>query len=34
MLPGLDGFEVIQIISPTPVIFLTAKDNIENTPYG
>jgi DNA-binding response OmpR family regulator len=28
MLPGLDGFEVIERISPTPVIFLTAKDGI------
>ncbi len=34
MLPGLDGFEVIQRISPTPVIFLTAKDNIGDRIHG
>src|SRR5665648_569182 len=34
MLPGLDGFEVIQKISPTPVIFLTAKDGIDDRIRG
>ncbi|MHB8125369.1 MAG: response regulator transcription factor [Desulfitobacteriaceae bacterium] len=34
MLPGLDGFEVIQRISPTPVILLTAKDGIGDRIHG
>lgn len=34
MLPGLDGFEVIERISTTPVIFLTAKDGIGDRIHG
>ena len=34
MLPGLDGFEVIKQIPPTPVIFITAKDGLEHRLNG
>ncbi len=34
MLPGIDGFEVIKRISPTPVIFITAKDGLEHRLNG
>src|SRR5690554_5082538 len=34
MLPGLDGFNIIQRINPTPVIFLTAKANISDRVHG
>lgn len=34
MLPGQDGFEVIQRISPTPVIFLTAREGIGDRIHG
>ena len=34
MLPGLDGFEVIQKISGTPTIFITAKDGLEHRLTG
>ena len=34
MLPGMDGFEVIQKIPPTPVIFITAKDGLEHRLNG
>ncbi|MDR1643063.1 MAG: response regulator transcription factor [Clostridiales bacterium] len=34
MLPGLDGFEVIKKIAPTPVIFLTAKAGLEHRLRG
>ena len=34
MLPGMDGFEVIKKISPTPVIFITAKDGLEHRLSG
>ena len=30
MLPGMDGFEVIEKIQGTPVIFITAKDGLED----
>jgi DNA-binding response OmpR family regulator len=29
MLPGVDGFEVMHQIPPTPTIFITAKDSLE-----
>lgn len=34
MLPGLDGFEVIRHVKQTPVIFLTAKDNLADRIKG
>jgi len=34
MLPGLDGFGVIQKISGTPTIFITAKDGLEDRLTG
>lgn len=34
MLPGMDGFEVIKKIPPTPVIFITAKDGLEHRLNG
>jgi len=34
MLPGLDGFEVIKKIPPTPVIFITAKNGLEHKLNG
>ena len=34
MLPGLDGFEVIKKIQPTPVIFITAKDGLDSKLNG
>ncbi|MCL2361445.1 MAG: response regulator transcription factor [Defluviitaleaceae bacterium] len=34
MLPGLDGFEVIQKISATPTIFITAKDGLSDRLTG
>ena len=34
MLPGMDGFEVIKKIPPTPVIFITAKDGLEHRLSG
>lgn len=37
MLPGLDGWQLLQIIrrkSPTPVLFLTARDAIEDRVKG
>ena len=34
MLPGMDGFEVIKNIPPTPVIFITAKDGLEHRLNG
>jgi len=34
MLPGKDGFEIIKMIPPTPVIFITAKDGLENKLSG
>jgi len=34
LLPGLNGFEVIQQIPPTPVIFLTAKDELDDRLRG
>lgn len=34
MLPGLSGFELIKHIKDTPVIFLTAKGNIEDKMFG
>ena len=34
MLPGIDGFEVIKNIQPTPVIFITAKDGLEHRLNG
>ena len=34
MLPGLDGFEVIKKIPPTPVIFITAKDRLNDRLSG
>jgi DNA-binding response OmpR family regulator len=34
MLPGIDGFEVIKNIPPTPVIFITAKDGLEHRLNG
>jgi DNA-binding response OmpR family regulator len=34
MLPGVDGFEVIQSITSAPVIFITAKDSLENRLKG
>jgi len=34
MLPGMDGFEVIKEIPPTPVIFITAKDGLEHRLTG
>jgi len=34
MLPGIDGFEVIKKIPPTPVIFITAKDGLEHRLNG
>lgn len=34
MLPGLDGFEVIRYVKQTPVIFLTAKDNLADRIKG
>ncbi|MDR2751734.1 MAG: response regulator transcription factor [Clostridiales bacterium] len=34
MLPGLDGFEVIKKIAPTPVIFITAKTGLEHRLRG
>lgn len=34
MLPGLDGFEVIKEIPPTPVIFITAKNGLEHKLNG
>ena len=30
MLPGMDGFQVIEKIQGTPVIFITAKDGLED----
>ena len=34
MLPGMDGFEVIKNIPPTPVIFITAKEGLEHRLNG
>ena len=34
MLPGIDGFEVIKKIPPTPVIFITARDGLEHRLNG
>lgn len=34
MLPHLSGFEIIQRVKDTPVIFITAKDNREDKLYG
>ena len=34
MLPGMDGFDVIQKIPPTPVIFITAKDGLTHRLKG
>ena len=34
MLPGMDGFEVIAKIPPTPVIYITAKDGLEHRLSG
>jgi DNA-binding response OmpR family regulator len=34
MLPHLSGFEIIQKVKDTPVIFITAKDNINDKLYG
>ena len=34
MLPGMDGFEVIKNIPPTPVIYITAKDGLEHRLNG
>jgi len=34
MLPGMDGFEVIKKIPPTPVIFITAQDNLSHRLNG
>ena len=34
MLPGMDGFDVIKKIHPTPVIFITAKDGLEHRLNG
>jgi DNA-binding response OmpR family regulator len=34
MLPGMDGFEVITQIPPTPVIFITAKDGLDDRLSG
>ncbi len=34
MLPHLSGFEIIKRIKNTPVIFITAKDNINDKLYG
>jgi len=34
MLPGMDGFEVIKKIRPTPVIFITAKNGLEHRLNG
>ncbi|MCL2572723.1 MAG: response regulator transcription factor [Defluviitaleaceae bacterium] len=34
MLPGLDGFGVIQKIATTPTIFITAKDGLEDRLTG
>jgi DNA-binding response OmpR family regulator len=34
MLPHLSGFEIIQKVKDTPVIFITAKDNIDDKLYG
>ena len=34
MLPGMDGFEIIKKLSPTPVIFITAKDGLEHRLKG
>lgn len=34
MLPGLEGFEVIRHVKQTPVIFLTAKDNLADRIKG
>ncbi|MDR2569766.1 MAG: response regulator transcription factor [Oscillospiraceae bacterium] len=34
MLPGIDGFEVIKQIPPTPVIFITAKDGLDQKLTG
>ena len=34
MLPGMDGFEIIKKLSPTPVIFITAKDGLEHRLNG
>lgn len=34
MLPGLHGFEVIRHVKQTPVIFLTAKDNLADRIKG
>ncbi|MCL2225194.1 MAG: response regulator transcription factor [Defluviitaleaceae bacterium] len=34
MLPGLDGFEIMERISGVPVIFITAKDGLQNKIAG
>ena len=34
LLPGQDGFAVMQKISPTPVIFLTARDGVSDRIQG
>ena len=34
MLPGMDGFAVIQQIPPSPVIYITAKDGLEHRLNG
>jgi DNA-binding response OmpR family regulator len=34
MLPHLSGFEIIQRVKDTPVIFITAKDNREDKLFG
>ena len=34
MMPEMDGFEVIQHIPPTPVIFITAKGRLSDRLYG
>lgn len=34
MLPGMDGFEVIKKISFEPIIFITAKDSLDNRLKG
>ena len=36
MVPGMDGFELLEVLKPykIPVIFLTAKDDIESKIHG
>jgi len=34
MLPGLDGFDLVKLMGSTPVIFVTAKSNLEDKLRG